>query len=43
MLRELSIDLHINEQIGSNNKPSEWKHVPPEGNGASLLKILCPG
>jgi hypothetical protein len=42
MLRELSIDLHINGQIGSSNKPSEWKYVPPEGNGAALLKILCP-
>lgn len=43
MLRELSIDLDINGRIGSSNKPSGWKHVPPEGNGASLLKIICPG
>jgi len=42
MLRELSIDLHINGQIGSSNKPNDWKYVPPEGNGAALLKILCP-
>jgi hypothetical protein len=41
MLRELSIDLHINGQIGSSNKPSGWKYVPPEGNAAALLKILC--
>lgn len=42
MLRELSIDLNINGQIGSKNKPGEWKFVSPEGNGASLLKLLCP-
>jgi hypothetical protein len=42
MLRELSIDLRINGQIGSRDKPSDWKYVPPEGNGAALLKILCP-
>jgi len=23
-------------------KPSDWSYVPPEGNGARLLKILCP-
>jgi hypothetical protein len=42
MLRELSIDLHFNGQSGSSSEPSDWKYVPPEGNGASLLKILCP-
>ena len=42
MLRELSIDLHINGRIGSRNKPSDWEYVPPEGNGAALLKIICP-
>jgi hypothetical protein len=24
------------------DKPIDWKYVPPEGNGAALLKILCP-
>jgi hypothetical protein len=39
MMRELSIDLG---KRGSANKPSDWKYIPPEGNGAVLLKILCP-
>jgi hypothetical protein len=42
MLRELSIDLNINGRVGSNNKPADWKYVPPEGNGAALLRLLCP-
>lgn len=41
MIRELDINLHINGQIGSSNKPSDWKYTPPEGNGAALLKMLC--
>jgi hypothetical protein len=41
MLRELSIDLNINGRAGGSNKPAEWKYVPPEGNGAALLKLLC--
>ena len=38
MLQELSIDI-----LGSapRNKASEWGFVPPEGNAARLLKILC--
>jgi hypothetical protein len=43
MLRELSISVQTDDgKEGSREKPTEWKHVPPEGNGASLLKILCP-
>jgi hypothetical protein len=41
MLRELSINLLVNGQHGSKDTPSAWRHIPPEGNGASLLKILC--
>jgi hypothetical protein len=41
MLRELSIDLNVDGRIGSRNKPSDWKYVSPETNGAALLKILC--
>ena len=42
MLRELSISIQAEGKVGSVNKPSEWKHISPEGNGAALLKILCP-
>jgi hypothetical protein len=42
MMRELSFDIMVNGKSGSLDKPSDWKYVPPEGNGASLLKILCP-
>jgi hypothetical protein len=41
MMRELSMTFDVNGKYGSSNKPSDWKFVPPEGNGASLLKILC--
>jgi hypothetical protein len=42
MMRELSINLHVNGKRGSSDKPGDWKYVPPEGNGARLLSILCP-
>jgi len=41
MLRELSIYLKTKSKSSSSNKPSDWRHVLPEGNGARLLKILC--
>jgi hypothetical protein len=41
-LRELSIDIKAKGGRGSSDKPGDWRHVPPEGNGATLLKILCP-
>jgi len=41
MLRELSIYVQANGKAGSRDKPGDWSNVPPEGNGASLLKILC--
>jgi hypothetical protein len=41
MLRELSIYVMLDGKSGSHDKPSDWRHVPPEGNGASLLKFLC--
>jgi hypothetical protein len=40
--RRLSTTLHIDGQSHFDDKPSEWQHVPPEGNRANLLKILCP-
>jgi hypothetical protein len=42
MLRELSLDLNINGRVGSKHKPADWKYIPPETNGAALLKLLCP-
>jgi hypothetical protein len=42
MLRELSMSFSANGRYGSSNKPRDWQFIPPEGNGAALLKILCP-
>jgi hypothetical protein len=41
MLRELSIFFQLNGKTRSSDKPRDWTYVPPEGNGARLLKILC--
>jgi hypothetical protein len=32
---------HIKGKEGLSDKPSSWEYVPPEGSGATLLKILC--
>jgi len=42
MMRNLSIRLNVNGQRALNKTPGEWDYVPPEGNGAMLLKLLCP-
>ena len=42
MSRELSIHISAGNQQGSREMPSVWRHVPPEGNAATLLKLLCP-
>jgi hypothetical protein len=41
MSRELSIYFQADGKSGSFDKPSDWKYIPPEGNGSRLLKILC--
>lgn len=41
MVRSLSVSIHANGQGGFQNKPSDWEYVPPEGNAATLLKLLC--
>ncbi|MFK4442940.1 hypothetical protein ABH944_003277 [Caballeronia udeis] len=41
MMRELSIPIHAGNKNGFSDKPGEWKYVPPEGNSARLLKMLC--
>jgi len=38
MMRRLSTSIQANGQSGFQNKPSDWEYVPPEGNGATLLK-----
>ena len=42
MLRELSIRILVKGKYSSMDEPTPWKFVPPEGNGAMLLKMLCP-
>jgi hypothetical protein len=42
MMREMSISLRIKGQYSSTDKPAAWKYISPEGNGANLLKLLCP-
>jgi len=42
LLRDLSVHLFVNGKPHTQETPSEWKHVPPEGSAANLLKILCP-
>jgi hypothetical protein len=41
MMRELSLRIETNGQYGSSDTPSAWKFVPPESNGARLIKLLC--
>lgn len=42
MVGELSIYLKKNGKSSDFGKPVNWQYVPPEGNMADLLKILCP-
>ena len=41
MMRRLSTYLRVKGEEAFSDKPSNWEHVPPEGSGARLLKILC--
>jgi hypothetical protein len=42
MIRALSIHIEAKGRVGSSDTAGDWKHVAPETNGATLLKILCP-
>jgi hypothetical protein len=42
MMRSLSVSVYTEGKHGFQNKPTDWDYVPPEGNAALLLKILCP-
>jgi hypothetical protein len=41
MYRELSISVHVQNSRDDRDTPSNWKYTPPEGNGATLDKLLC--
>jgi len=42
MIRRLSTYIrNVKGREAISDKPSDWEHVPPEGSGARLLKILC--
>jgi hypothetical protein len=41
MIRTLSVFIKAETGSGSDNKPSEWAYIPPEGSGANLQKLLC--
>jgi len=41
MIQILSTYVRVNGKEGFSEKPSGWQHVPPEGAGAALLKMLC--
>jgi hypothetical protein len=38
--KERELSMTIGDSV--SNDPLEWKYVPPEGNIASLVKLLCP-
>lgn len=42
MFRELNITIQGNGKFGSVDKPTDWKYIASETNGANLHKILCP-
>ncbi len=42
MMRELSMSVRSGGKVGFSDKPTHWQYVPPEGNGAALLKLVCP-
>lgn len=42
MMRELTISAEVRGKTQTDNEPGTWKHIPPEGNAARLLNILCP-
>jgi hypothetical protein len=40
-VRELSISIIVAGKHGSRDQPMEWAYIPPEGNAANLLRLLC--
>lgn len=41
LVRELSISVVSAGRKGERRKPTDWWHVPPEGNISALQKLLC--
>ena len=41
MIRRLSTYFHIGGSEAFDEKTQDWEHVPPEGDAATLTKILC--
>ena len=41
MIRPLSIQIRINNELRTKDKPDDWVHAPPETNGNTLLIMLC--
>jgi hypothetical protein len=41
-MRELSLYLRIKGKDSFQDKPSDWRYIPPEGNGSRLSRLLCP-
>jgi hypothetical protein len=42
LIRQLSFYFEAKGKVGSSDTAGDWKHVAPETNAATLLKILCP-
>jgi hypothetical protein len=41
MIRALNIQIRINNELRTKDKPDDWVHAPPETNGNTLLRMLC--
>lgn len=42
MVRELSISIDVKGKVTSSDTANAWRHMPPEGSGSTLMRILCP-
>ncbi len=43
MLRELSMSSDAPREAGAQDQAGTWKSITPDGNGATLAKLLCRG
>lgn len=41
MVRELSLLVKVKGQSRTSERPTVWRYVPPEGNAARLIQMLC--
>lgn len=42
MIRELSLSATLKGRSQTSDRPTAWRYVPPEGNAARLVQMLCP-